>query len=172
MPSRIEIIETDIFNVQAQAIIVSSTPSLLPETPATEALYIAAGPKLAEECAHVAPCEAGEARITRGYNLLADFVIHTTAPIWGGGESGEDEQLANCYKNSFELATSYDISTLAISPLIVAEDGFPQMRATHIAMHEIITFLKNNIAMKRIILSCPDEETVKVYEAAFDKCNA
>ena len=170
MPSRIEIIETDIFAIQAQAILTSCTPSLLPETPATQALHTAAGPKLAEECTHVAPCNVGEARITRGYNLSADFVIHTPTPIWGGGESGEDEQLANCYKNSFELATSYDISTLALQPLIVEEDSFPQMRATHIAMQEIITFLKKNIIMKRMILSCPNEETVKNYETAFDKC--
>lgn len=169
MPGRIEIIETDIFSLQINALICVSDPSLQPTTQTTQALYGAAGPKMAEECAHIAPCPVGEARITRGYNLPADFVIHTVVPVWGGGESGEDQQLANSYKHIFELATAYEVTTMAFPFLTDEEPDYPQMRAAHIAMREINQFLQGNTLIKSLKLCCTSDEQIKAYEAAFDQ---
>ena len=172
MPSRIEICETLITQQDVTAIVNETNPTLQPETPNDVAIHQAAGPKLSAECAHVAPCPEGEARITRGYDLPANYIIHTVAPLWGGGESGEDHQLANCYRNIFKLANDFEITNLALPPISSGEKGFPDLRAAHIAMREIMTFLNQHPQTDRLILCCPDEQAVQTYEAAFDKCSS
>ena len=172
MPSRIEIIQDDILNLPVQAIVLPSTSSLKPETAEQEAVYTQAGSKLAQECAHVAPCPIGQARITRGYNLGANFIIHAVGPVWGGGEDNEDQQLASCYSQIFELIKSFEIASVAIPSLSTGEKGFPPLRAAHIAMKELIAHLKENPNISRIILCCEDEASIQTYEAAFDKCTS
>ena len=172
MPSRIEIIQDDILNLPVQAIVLPSLPSLKPETAEQQAVHAKAGPKLAQECAHVAPCPIGQARITRGYDLGANFIIHAVGPVWGGGENNEDQQLANCYSQIFDLIKSFEIASLAIPPISTGEKGFPLMRAAHIAMKELISHLKENQDIGRIILCSEDEAGIQTYEAAFDKCTS
>ncbi len=172
MPSRIEIIQDDILNLPVQAIVLPSTPTLKPETAEQQAIYAQAGPKLAQECAHVASCPIGQARITRGYDLGANFIIHAVGPVWGGGEADEDQQLASCYSQIFELVKSFEIASIAIPPISTDEKGFPPQRAAHIAMKELISHLKENPNIGRIILCCDDEASIQTYEAAFDKCTS
>lgn len=172
MPSRIEIIEEDITRLGVDAIVNATNLSLKPDSPIEHTIHAKAGPKLAAECVHVSPCPVGETRITRGYNLLSKFVIHVVDPIWGGGEAGEDMLLANCYKNIFELAVSFEVRTIALPPLSSGAKGYPPLRSSHIAMQEIILFLEENESVKTIVLCCPEEQAVQSFEAAFDKCTA
>lgn len=171
MPSRIEIREVDITSLNVDAIVNSAHPTLLPASTEEQTLHALAGPNLAEECKHVAPCPVGEARITRGYNLTSNFVIHTAGPAWGGGEADEDIYLGQCYKNAFELGKPFNVQSIAFPCISTGEKGFPASRAAFLAMKEIISFLKNAPEFKTVILACKTEKEVWEYETAFDKCN-
>ncbi len=168
MPSRIEILEDELLNQKVEAIVNVTNQELVPKTASEQALFAKAGPKLAEECTHITPCPTGEARITRGYGLSANFIIHTVSPVWGGGESGEDQSLASCYKNIFELVESFEITSLALPSLVNEETGFPEARAAHIAMAAISGFLIKNPDFKAIKLVVGDDRVIKAYETAFD----
>jgi len=172
MPSRIEIIESELLSCPVTAIVNPTNSSLLPNSEDEQKLHEAAGAKLAQECTHVAPCPVGEARITRGYNLPFDFVIHTVSPTWGGGEANEDKVFAHCYREIFKLVRSFEITSFAIPPLSSEAQGFPQKRAAHIAIKETLAELNKNKEIARLVLCCPDKTSVHSYEAAFDKINS
>lgn len=169
MPSRIEIIEQESLKAPAETLIFGSTPSLMTEASQASAVHEAAGPKLALECSQLAPCPVGEARITRGHNLHFKYLIHAVPPQWGGGEQGEDERLAACYKNSLHLAASYSTDSIAIAPL-AKDTEFPEARAAHIAMSELLNFLETKKEFHGIVLCCHDADLAEAYEAAFDRC--
>lgn len=169
MPSRIEIIEADITTLKIEAIVNSTNSSMQAGEGIDAAIHAKAGEKLQEECLHFAPCPVGEVRITRGYDLPANFVIHTVGPKWTGGEDGEDGQLALCYKNTLELATNFDIKSIAFSAISTGAHGFPKPRAALLAMSEVITFLKENKEFERLVFCCLDYKMALQYEEAYDK---
>src|SRR5215471_2291675 len=113
MPHRIEIIEADITTLDVDAIVNAANPTLLGGGGVDGAIHRAAGPELVAECRTLAGCEPGEAKLTHGYRLPARFVIHTVGPIWHGGKRGEAQILANCYRNSLQLAVENEIKTIA-----------------------------------------------------------
>lgn len=168
MASRIEILDDELITQHVEAIVSVANKELQPQTHEQAALFAMAGPKLAQECAHVSPCPPGEARITRGYGLTANFIIHTVPPLWGGGENGEDKMLTSCYTAIFELVDSFEITSLALPPLAPIETGYPAPRAAQIAMQAVISYLKRAPQFKALKLVCPDEASIKLYEKAFD----
>jgi O-acetyl-ADP-ribose deacetylase (regulator of RNase III) len=105
--SRIEIVEADITTLTVDAIVNAANSTLLGGGGVDGAIHRAAGPQLLAECRTVGPCPTGQARITAGYRLAARYVIHTVGPVWHGGTQGEDEDLANCYRNSRALAVKH-----------------------------------------------------------------
>ena len=84
------------------------------------AIHRAAGPELYKECAKLSGCATGKAKLTRGYKLPAKYMIHTVGPVWSGGERGEPELLANCYRSVFKVAREHGVRSIAI-PASVAE---------------------------------------------------
>ena len=144
MTQRIKVIQADITQLQVDALVNAANNSLLGGGGVDGAIHRAAGAQLLAECRQLGGCETGEAKITKGYNLPAKWVIHTVGPVWSGGDEGEDELLASCYRNSLALAKQYQIKTIAFPAISTGVYRFPVERAASIAVAEIEAFLKND----------------------------
>ncbi|MEW6042574.1 MAG: macro domain-containing protein, partial [Elusimicrobiota bacterium] len=126
----------------------------------------AAGPQLLEECRKLNGCQTGQAKITKGYNLPAKWVIHTVGPIWHSGKSNEDELLASCWRNSLILAEKYSIKTIAFPSISTGAYGFPVERAASIAVSEVKKFLAKNTSIEKVLIVCFDSKTYQAYLSA------
>jgi O-acetyl-ADP-ribose deacetylase (regulator of RNase III) len=165
---RILVIEGDITTQRVDAIVNAANPSLLGGGGVDGAIHRAAGPELLEECRNLGGCRTGEAKITRGYRLPARFVIHTVGPVWQGGEAGEDELLASCYRNSLALAELSDLHSIAFPAISTGAYGFPRARAAGIAIRTILEFVAYHPAIERVILVCHGIETLDLYRDLLD----
>ena len=169
MEERIKIIKGDITKVDAEVIVNAANKTLLGGGGVDGAIHRAAGPKLLEECRGFGGCETGEAKITRGYNLKAKYVIHTVGPIWQGGNSREEEKLASCYQNSLRLAAEYKIQTIAFPSISTGAYRFPIEKAAPIAIREVRKFLKEDKGIKKVIFVLFSDRDLKVYQDYYKK---
>jgi O-acetyl-ADP-ribose deacetylase len=160
---RIEVLETDITKLALDAIVNAANESLLGGGGVDGAIHRAAGPKLLEECRTLAGCPTGQAKITKGYNLPAKFVIHTVGPVWHGGSRNEPELLANCYRNSLALAMSHSIRTTAFPAISCGIYGYPIDQAVQIAVRETRAYLEENSLPEKVIFACFGREIYDAY---------
>jgi O-acetyl-ADP-ribose deacetylase (regulator of RNase III) len=163
---RLSIIQGDITTQAVDAIINAANTTLLGGGGVDGAIHRAAGPKLLEECRTLGGCATGDAKITKGYNLPAKFVIHTVGPVWRGGKNREDELLASCYRRCFEIAREHGIKTIAFPSISTGAYGFPVERASKIALREIRSALVSNPELQQVIVVCFDAHTYQVYQEA------
>ncbi|MBS3814222.1 macro domain-containing protein [Candidatus Bipolaricaulota bacterium] len=141
--SRLEIVQGDITNQNTEAIVNAANKRLAPGGGVAGAIHRAAGPKLWEECKNLGGCETGEAKISGGHQLPAQYVIHTVGPVYSG--SPEDPELLEAsYRNSLELAKENGIESVSFTALSTGAFGYPEDEAGEIALHTIIEFLKGN----------------------------
>ncbi len=166
MVERVSVIQGDITQLQVDAIVNAANNSLLGGGGVDGAIHRAAGSELIKECRKLNGCATGEAKITKGYELPAKWVIHTVGPVWRGGTQGEDEMLARCYRNSLALAEQYDIKTIAFPAISTGVYGFPVERAAKIAVSEIQQFLQTNTSVSQVILVCFSKSSYDCYLSA------
>ncbi len=165
--NRLSIIQADITTLHVDAIVNAANSSLLGGGGVDGAIHRAAGPGLLAECRTLGGCPTGEARLTRGYNLPAKYVIHTVGPIWRGGGHGEEELLARCYRSVFAIVAAYeDIRTIAFPSISTGVYGFPIERASRIALREMLAFLAVNHVVEQVIACCFSARDRQIYEAA------
>ena len=169
MHDKIELVETDITTLEVDGIVNAANNSLLGGGGVDGAIHRAAGPELLEECRTLKGCATGDARITRGYNLPARYVIHTVGPVWQGGDSNEEELLANCYQRCLDLAREYELRTLALPAISTGVYGFPKRQAAVIAVREVKKALDSNPELQKIQFVCFNRETREAYEDALAK---
>ena len=160
---KIEIGLGDITKENVGAIVNAANTSLLGGGGVDGAIHRAAGPKLLEECKTLHGCETGQARLTKGYDLAAKFVIHTVGPVWHGGKDNEDKLLADCYSNSLKIAKENGIKTIAFPAISTVAYGFPVERAARIAVKMVRGFLSKNSEIEKVIFVCFDDKTYDAY---------
>ena len=140
----IEIFQGDITTLAVDAIVNAANKSLLGGGGVDGAIHRAAGPKLLEECRTLGGCETGEAKITKGYNLPAQFVIHTVGPVYGEEKGKEAELLRSCYIESLKLAEDNNVKTVAFPAISTGAYGYPKEEAAKIAFQAVNEFALNN----------------------------
>ncbi len=155
--------------MEVDAIVNAANPTLLGGGGVDGAIHRAAGPGLLEECKGLKGCATGEAKITKGYLLPAKWVIHTVGPVWQGGQKGEDNLLASCYRKSLELAREYEVRTIAFPAISTGAYNFPSERAARIAVSEIKKFIQENQLPEKVFLICFNEETCRHLKAALSE---
>lgn len=155
----------DITKIEADAIVNAANTSLLGGGGVDGAIHRAAGPKLLAECRMLSGCKTGQAKITKGYQLPAKYVIHTPGPVWNGGKKKEEQFLKNCYENCLKLAAEHGCRTVAFPSISTGIYQFPLEKASIIAVGTILEFLVLHPDMD-VQMICWDRETFQYYKNA------
>jgi len=162
----IEVFQGDITTIAVDAIVNAANESLLGGGGVDGAIHRAAGPQLLDECRVIGGCPTGQARITRGYRLPAIWVIHTVGPVWCGGDNGEPELLASCYRNSLILAEAHGLTSIAFPCISTGVYRYPGERACEIAVYEVAGFMRKKGCLRRVIFVCFNTVDFKHYTQA------
>jgi O-acetyl-ADP-ribose deacetylase (regulator of RNase III) len=163
--NQIQVVQGDITKLDCDGIVNAANRSLLGGGGVDGAIHRAAGPELLAECRTLHGCRTGEAKITKGYRLKAKYIIHTVGPIYSG--TAEDAaQLADCYRNSLDLAKEHDVHSIAFPAISTGVYGYPLEDATEIAVKTVAQWLEAHAyyAMQ-VIFCCFDARTERVYQA-------
>ncbi len=163
-----KIVRNDIVKMETQAIVNAANKSLQMGGGVCGAIFKAAGPnKLQRACDKIGRCEVGQAVITKGYQLYADYIIHTVGPIWRGGNNNEEELLYSAYKSSLDLALENQIESIAFPLISSGIYGYPRDQALKVAIAAISDFLLEHDM--EVYLVVYGKETVLLSEKLFDK---
>ena len=165
--TRIEIIQDDITQLAVAAIVNAANSSLLGGGGVDGAIHRAAGPQLLAECRNLGGCPTGEAKLTAGYDLPARAVIHTVGPVWHGGDHGEDQLLASCYRSCLALAREHGLESVAFPSISTGAYRFPLARACRIALTTVRDVFAGQNVVKRVIFVCFSSADLEEYRRAW-----
>ncbi len=151
--ARIQLLQGDITRLNVDAIVNAANSRLAGGGGVDGAIHRAAGATdLQNACRQLAGCNTGDAKITPGFNLPAQYIIHTVGPVWSGGNHDEPRLLASCYTRSLELALQHNIASIAFPAISTGVYGFPFEQATEIALRTVTAFLSETDAIQKVIL--------------------
>ena len=167
---RVRIVQGDITGLPVGAIVNAANKTLLGGGGVDGAIHRVAGPELLAECRTLGGANTGEAKTTKGYNLPAQWVIHTVGPVWNGGHSDEDNLLTDCYWNSLEEAETHGVVSIAFPAISTGVYRFPLERATRIAISVIRDFLDDTpSSVQQVVFCCFSANARSIYEAVADE---
>jgi O-acetyl-ADP-ribose deacetylase (regulator of RNase III) len=155
--------------LRVDAIVNAANASLLGGGGVDGAIHRAAGPELLDECRGLGGCETGDARITRGYRLPATHVIHTVGPVWQGGDRGEDNLLASCYRRSVALCHEHALVSVAFPAISTGVYRFPAERAARIAVDTTLEAIEIETSLNRVIFCCFSEQSARLHDQALSE---
>jgi O-acetyl-ADP-ribose deacetylase (regulator of RNase III) len=161
--ARLEVIVADITTLSVDAIVNAANTSLLGGGGVDGAIHRAAGPELLAECRTLHGCETGGAKITKAYRLPARHVIHAVGPVWNGGNRGEDEALASCYRRAIELCQIHGLASIAFPAISTGIYRFPAERAARIAVSTMVEVLPAAPAVSHIIFCCFSNDSARLH---------
>ena len=166
--TRLEIYVADITTLDVDAIVNAANRTLLGGGGVDGAIHRAAGPELLAECQALGGCESGSAKMTRGYRLKAKHVIHAVGPVWGGGQKGEEELLASCYRTALALAAEQSLSSIAFPAISTGVYRFPPERAARIAVGTVVAEIAHEPrGITRVVFCCFSPDSAEHHKDAF-----
>ncbi len=154
----------DITTLKVDAIVNAANSSLLGGGGVDGAIHRAAGPELVQACRLLGGCETGDAKATPGFRLPAKWVFHTVGPVWRGGNKGEDEALASCYRVCLGLAAKHGVKSMAFPAISTGIYDFPSERAANIAVSTVRDALEET-ALEKIVFACFNRQTLEIYNS-------
>ncbi len=164
MNQKIKLYRGDITKLSVDAIVNAANQTLLGGGGVDGAIHQAAGPELLEECKTLNGCGTGNAKITKGYQLPAKYIIHTVGPVWASGKLNESEKLASCYRRSIEIALDNDVKTIAFPNISTGVFGYPKEEAAEVAINTITNSLKEHAEIEMVIFCVYDDENYNIYQ--------
>lgn len=164
MSERIELYKGDITKLKVDAVVNAANKSLLGGGGVDGAIHRAAGKELLAACRLLNGCATGDAKISKGYNLPAKYVIHTVGPIWSGSKE-DAELLRSCYKRSLELALENNLKSIAFPNISTGVYRFPKQEAGEIAIAAVQDFLSKNTSIEKVIFAVFDDENYAIYNS-------
>jgi len=160
----IQTLQADITTLIVDAIVNAANTSLLGGGGVDGAIHRAAGQELYKECLLLHGCETGNAKLTLGYKLPSQFIIHAVGPVWHDGSQNESQLLTSCYRRSLELARDNKIKSIAFPCISTGVYGFPIREAAKIAIQEVRQFVTKNDVFEKIIFCCFSDKDLQVYK--------